>query len=70
MRSHYAVGVCESWNLKFNEGKTQVIYFCGVPGDELQLNERDINFQCSTQIKKCEMNVPFHISLFLSHLPF
>jgi hypothetical protein len=39
--------LCERWNMKINERKTQVIYFSGrlvVPQDVLQLNGQDILF--------------------------
>jgi hypothetical protein len=38
---------CQRWNKKINEGKTQAIYFSKrrrVPGDDLQLNGRNIPF--------------------------
>jgi hypothetical protein len=38
---------CQRWNIKINEGKTQAIYFSKrlrMPGDELQLNGRNIPF--------------------------
>jgi hypothetical protein len=38
---------CQRWNIKINEGKTQAIYFskrCRMPGDDLQLNGRNIPF--------------------------
>jgi hypothetical protein len=36
---------CQRWNIKINEGKTEVIYFSKrrrMPGDDLQLNGRNI----------------------------
>jgi hypothetical protein len=43
-----AVGLwCQRWNIKINEGKTQAIYFSKrrrMPGDDLQLNGRNIPF--------------------------
>jgi hypothetical protein len=38
---------CQHWNIEINEGKTQAIYFskkCRMPGDNLQLNGRNIPF--------------------------
>jgi hypothetical protein len=38
---------CQCWNIKSNEGKTQAIYFPKrrrMPGDDLQLNGRNIPF--------------------------
>jgi hypothetical protein len=38
---------CQRWNIKINEGKTQANYFSKrrrMPGDELQLNGRNIPF--------------------------
>jgi hypothetical protein len=38
---------CQRWNIKISEGKTQAIYFSErrrMPGDDLQLNVRNIPF--------------------------
>jgi hypothetical protein len=44
---------CQHWNIKFNEGKTQAIYFSRrrrLPEDDLQLNGRNIPFVNSFNI--------------------
>jgi hypothetical protein len=47
-RSLIAVGSwCQRWNIKINKGKTRAIYFSKrrrMPGDDLQLNGRNILF--------------------------
>jgi hypothetical protein len=50
---------CQRWNIKINEGKTQAIYFSKrrrMPGDDLQLNGRNIPFVNSVKY----LGVIFH----------